>query len=172
MLVRGFSDFSIKTPDCHPGVPAWIAHFRLDADITHIFPYINAVVEDAFYYKEPPYIRFHLDGIRCALYPDKVVASSFADRDQALTFISRLIDFLNDLDSKKNSIEPSYKEYKHISVLEVFKLLPKTNCRACGFLSCMAFANALSRREAVFDDCPEVKKANSEITDKLQIVLS
>lgn len=155
MLVKGYSDLSVKTPDCHPGVPAWVARFRFDADVTELFPYINAVIEEAEYHETPHHIIFTLDGIRCALYSDNAAASPFIGREEALTFIKRLIDFLNEIDLKRESIEPDYNKKEYIPVLEIFRSLPRTNCRECGYPSCMAFAAALSKRETDKEKCPQ-----------------
>jgi len=172
MLIKGYSDFSLETPGCFPGAPVLRAHCKLDTDVTELFPYINAVAQDAAYYDKPHYIQFTLDGARCALYPDHVAARMFDNREQALKFISRLIDFLNDLYTRKDSIEPSHKKYKPLAVLDIFKLLPRTNCRECGFSTCMAFAAALSKGEIPLDQCPELNNPANENAVKLQSVLS
>lgn len=41
-----------------------------------------------------------------------------------------------------------------LSAMEVYQLLPKTNCKRCGILTCIAFAVKLVNREKVIDDCP------------------
>ena len=43
---------------------------------------------------------------------------------------------------------------KEISPIEVYNLLPKTNCGECGLESCMAFAVKLVNREARLEECP------------------
>jgi acetyl-CoA decarbonylase/synthase complex subunit gamma len=40
--------------------------------------------------------------------------------------------------------------------LEIFKLLPKTNCKKCGMPTCLAFAMQLAQKRAKLDDCPDV----------------
>ena len=40
------------------------------------------------------------------------------------------------------------------SGLDIYKLLPKTNCRECGFATCLAFAMALAKRTVGLDKCP------------------
>ena len=40
-----------------------------------------------------------------------------------------------------------------VSTLQVYKLLPGTNCKKCG-TTCMGFAVKLIRREARIEDCP------------------
>jgi len=38
--------------------------------------------------------------------------------------------------------------------LEIFKLLPKTNCKKCGKPTCLAFAMQLAQKKASLDECP------------------
>jgi len=40
--------------------------------------------------------------------------------------------------------------------LDIYKLLPKTNCKVCGFATCLAFAMALAQKRVSLDKCPHV----------------
>ncbi len=131
-----------------------VADFRFDADTSPLAPYINAVIPKALYYDNPPFIRFPLEGFSCTLYRSTGFAGAFSDRGQARGFVEKLVSFLNDIHIRRSSIEPNHKRYRHLSVLDVFKLLPRTNCRKCGFATCMAFAAALSRRKTAPHRCP------------------
>lgn len=42
--------------------------------------------------------------------------------------------------------------------LEIFKLLPKTNCKKCGMPTCLAFAMQLAQKKANLEDCPYVSE--------------
>ncbi len=46
--------------------------------------------------------------------------------------------------------------------LQIFKLLPKTNCKECGSPTCMAFAMALANAKATLDMCPYVSDEAKE----------
>ena len=48
--------------------------------------------------------------------------------------------------------------------IEIFKMLPKTNCKECGFPTCLAFAMALASGKAELDACPYV---SDEAREKL-----
>lgn len=49
-----------------------------------------------------------------------------------------------------------------LSGLDIYKLLPKTNCRECGFATCLAFAMQLAKKAVGLDKCPHVtEKARS-----------
>lgn len=41
-----------------------------------------------------------------------------------------------------------------LSGLDIYKLLPKTNCRECGFATCLAFAMQLAKKSVAIDKCP------------------
>ncbi|MBI9076044.1 MAG: hypothetical protein JEZ02_11595 [Desulfatibacillum sp.] len=135
--------------------PAWNAFFKLDLDISGLFPYINAIVDDALYFERPHYIRFIMEETGCILYPQRAITGLFPDREEALAFAWKVIDFLNSLDARKGEISPNHRKFKHISVLDIFKILPRTNCKKCGYPTCMAFAAAISAHEAVPGQCPD-----------------
>lgn len=46
-----------------------------------------------------------------------------------------------------------------ISPMEIYKLLPQTNCRKCGQPSCMAFAVKMANKKAFVDECTELNQA-------------
>jgi acetyl-CoA decarbonylase/synthase complex subunit gamma len=48
--------------------------------------------------------------------------------------------------------------------IEIFKLLAKTNCKECGYPTCLAFAMALASGKAELDKCPYVSE---EVREKL-----
>jgi acetyl-CoA decarbonylase/synthase, CODH/ACS complex subunit gamma len=46
--------------------------------------------------------------------------------------------------------------------LDIFKLLPKTNCKKCGRPTCLAFAMALAQKKAKLEECPDVSEQAKE----------
>ena len=76
----------------------------------------------------PLYIKFTLDGIMWVLYPENAAAVPFENHSQAIEHIDGMIRFLNELYTKKGSITPDHKKHKPVSVLDIYKLLPGTNC--------------------------------------------
>ncbi len=47
-----------------------------------------------------------------------------------------------------------------LKALDIFKLLPKTNCKKCGCPTCLAFAMKLAQKQASLDQCPDVSDAS------------
>ena len=120
MFIKGYSELSLSKAGILAGGMLG-AHFMLDTNVSQLFPYINATFKDAKFFDKPEYILFHMDGIKCTLYPNDVIAAPFMDQGQALTFANRLIIFLNDLYNKKDSLKPNFKKVSPVSVFDIFK---------------------------------------------------
>lgn len=131
------------------------AYFRLKSDLRFLFPYINASIADTRYYDRPEYLQFFFEGIKCSLYPNELIAASFVDEPSAISFFHRFMDFVEDIRHRRDTIQPDYRKYRPPSILDILKLLPKSNCRACGYPTCMAFAAALRNGEVAPGDCPD-----------------
>ncbi len=46
--------------------------------------------------------------------------------------------------------------------LQIYKLLPQTNCKKCGFPTCLAFAMKLAAKQAELSACPFVSEASKQ----------
>ncbi len=61
---------------------------------------------------------------------------------------------------------------KELSPIDVYKLLPRTNCKECGQENCMAFATKIVNREVQIDQCPPLlKKENEKAYNQLKEML-
>ncbi len=45
-----------------------------------------------------------------------------------------------------------------LTAMDIFKLLPRTNCRDCGQATCLAFAMLIAQKKAKLDECPHVSE--------------
>ncbi|MFC1671306.1 (Fe-S)-binding protein [Spirochaetota bacterium] len=153
MISREYTDFLISTPKCNPESSDWAVRFTLVTDVSNLFPYINSAMDSSKYFDNPHYVKFTVQEKTCVLYPKQVLLKPFKNREEAVEFIESFFDFLIDLENRKDSITPDTTKHKSISVLEVYKHLPKTNCGECGYQSCMAFANDLIVGKIGTDSC-------------------
>ena len=52
-----------------------------------------------------------------------------------------------------------------LSGIQIYKLLPRTNCKDCGFPTCLAFAMKLAAKQVELADCPHVSdEANEQLS--------
>jgi len=109
-------------------------------DLAPVFPYMNAEMTMASYNPHGPNFTF-LDGYRMvALYPNRITvarADGIVDAWRVLEDIRRRA---NETWARRTEIKPSFETRERPPALEIYKRLPKTNCRACGEASCLAFA--------------------------------
>jgi len=159
MLITGYSDLSLTRGGVMQDLasdPVWGAYFKLDNDIREIFPFINGTVEKVRYQLRPLHVRFLYKEVACTLYPLEAMVSPLRGRDHAIDYIDDLIVFLNDLYERRHELTPSHKlDQPPVSVVDIVKMLPLTNCQKCGYPTCMAFAAAIRKGKALPEDCPD-----------------
>jgi len=56
---------------------------------------------------------------------------------------------------------------ERINPLQIYQLLPCTDCKACGCDTCLAFAFELVSREKTLADCPDLQKEEYQESRKL-----
>ncbi len=49
-----------------------------------------------------------------------------------------------------------------LSGIQIYKMLPQTNCKECGFPTCLAFAMKLAAKQVELDDCPYVTEESKQ----------
>lgn len=61
---------------------------------------------------------------------------------------------------------------RELSPIDIYKILPKTNCKECGAENCMAFATKIVNREVTLEECkPLLKKENEKAYKQLKEML-
>jgi len=147
-----------------PGVTcgSYGARFPVEHDLAPLFPYINAVADNAMYFEKPVYIKFILEEKLCAFYSREGAFAPVRDLAEALEFLSKLLGYLADISGRISEIIPRHKKFNPPSALKIYRLLPGSNCRNCGFDTCLAFAAALSRQYTSVANCPHLVKPIEE----------
>ena len=52
-----------------------------------------------------------------------------------------------------------------LSGLDIYKLLPKTNCKQCGFATCLAYAMQLAKKAVTIEKCPHISPEARKILE-------
>lgn len=156
----------LEEPECVPGVAIYSARVRIENDVSTVMPYLNATLPRAQYGGDNTYILWKEGDRGFALRPHELAISLIFDRGQALELTKEVVSRINEIWGKRDEITPSHEEWMPPGPLEVYKLLPKTNCLECGLNTCMAFAAGLIEGNRCIEDCPELKR--EENSDKAQ----
>jgi ArsR family metal-binding transcriptional regulator len=131
-----------------------IAH--LDGDLTAALPYVNATMPQACFNAGPSTLTF-MDGQRMiTLYPRRIAIGKADDLVDGWRTLERIRVLVNGTWARRGAIVPSCVLRSKPPALEIYKRLPRTNCRACGEHTCMAFAVSLWQGRATPSLCRPV----------------
>jgi ArsR family metal-binding transcriptional regulator len=134
----------LASPECSPEAVWYRVSVDLQDDITGALPYLNAELKGFDYHHSAGILLWIGEGIRYAFRAREIVIAPVGSRDEAQRLVDRIVDTVNDVWNRRDGIEPDLKGRKPLAnPLDIYKLLPGTNCGECGFPTCMAFATAL-----------------------------
>ena len=159
MLLRRYSK-EIFRPDCNPGFESVHCIAHLEQDISAVLPYLNAVLGGFEYLKDPPAVIFRSQGKLIAVHGRKIAINALRDEDEADKILTWLQREINAAWENRNGIEPSYEGAPKPKLIEILKLLPRTNCKECGVLTCMVFAARMTEGAKGPGDCPPMGDEN------------
>ncbi len=153
VLLKGYRP-EITEPACNPRFRSVHCIAHLDEDIGEVLPYLNALLGGDTYIREPPSVTFRMHGRLVTVRSRTIAVNALRDEAEARAVLDWLMERINEAWRDRDSIPPKYDGAKRPHPLTVYRLLPGTNCRACGQPSCMAFAVLATEGAKDADGCP------------------
>ncbi len=153
MLLKGYRKEVIR-PVCRPEAQSVHCIAHLDEDIAAVIPYLNAVLGGFQYIKDPPSVSFKLHGKLIAVHSRQICVNALRDEAEGEKIIEWLKGEINGIWERRGEIEPCLESAPKPKILEILKLLPRTNCRQCGQPTCMVFATQVAEGGRGAEDCP------------------
>ncbi len=151
MFFRGYTITHIL--DC----PADAGKVRVIAEagreIGDIFPYLNALLPNASYSPGGNTLTIKRGYRLITLYPHLAVMAKIDGEADALVTLAWLRDLVNDAHAHRAEIVPCYEHRHMVGFLDVYRLLPATNCKQCGEATCLAFAVQLLEGWHNLEEC-------------------
>ena len=123
------------------------------------------MVESPHRLKDPPSVTFRTQGKLITVHRQKIAINALKDEKEARKIVEWIIREINEAWEKRDEIEPSYVGMPKPKVIEILKLLPKTNCRECCYPTCMVFATLVAEGAKDSMDCPQLGKDNKKVLD-------
>ena len=135
---------------------------EISDEIHEVFPYLNAVLKGCIYNHPAFTLTIKKDGKLFTLHAHHIALAKIEDEKEAEEILGWLKDLINETYEKRDQIEPNYSMTAELKALDIFKLLPGTNCKKCGELTCLAFAVKLVGRDT------EIRKCDPLFCEKYQ----
>jgi ArsR family metal-binding transcriptional regulator len=157
MLLKGYRK-EIFRPECNPSFQSLHCLAHLDQDIREVLPYLNTVLGGDEYYQDPPAVTFRPQGKLITVHPDRIAINALKDEEEADRILEWLKREINEAWERRNEITPSFESAPKPKLLEILKLLPKTNCGQCREPTCMVFAARVAEGAKGPEDCPPLSQ--------------
>jgi len=157
MLLRGYTK-RIFRPECNPGFESLHCIAQLHQDVGQVLPYLNSHLGGFEYHPDPPAVTFKVQGRLITVHHDKIALNALADESQADKILNWLKGEINYCWDHREEIEPSFEGLPRPKIMEILKLLPKTNCGACGRPTCLVFASLAAEGVLGAEDCPDLEE--------------
>jgi ArsR family metal-binding transcriptional regulator len=154
MLLDRIDNFDIFRPKMNATKEILHAIATFATDISPALPYVNAELGGWDYDQHNQVLLLKLaDGKWITLYPQKIAIRGIRDLEEAHALLTWIKGQINEIYARRGEITPRYAGQAGLKVLDILRLLPMTNCKACGYTTCMAYAAALREGEIRLDDC-------------------
>ncbi len=128
-----------------------IAH--ISGDLSAVLPYLNTEIPAASFNAQSPSLTFYDKHRLITLYPGRIAIGKAEDLVDGWRTLESLRVLANTVWARRESILPTYKMRARPSAVEIYKRLPRTNCKMCGEQTCLALAGRLWRGEAAPSQC-------------------
>ena len=159
MLLKNYTK-EVFRAKCNPEFQSVHCFAHLEEDVGQALPYLNAVLGGFDYIEDPPSVTFKVHGKLITVHSRKIAINALKDEAEATKIIEWLKNEINSAWENRGDIEPSYSAAPQPQVFEIFKRLPKTNCKECDQPTCMVFAAQVADGIRDPADCPPLDKTN------------
>ncbi len=153
MLLQSYR-LDVFAPPCEPGAERWTVKATLDDEIGEALPYLNATLKGAIYNHAARALTWRIGGHAIAIRSREIAISDLLDQNAAAIEVKRVMDIINRTWERRTEITASVEMRQRLKPMDVFKLLPATNCKACGQATCFTFALKVIAGESELQKCP------------------
>jgi ArsR family metal-binding transcriptional regulator len=168
MFLDGYS-LEIFKSKCDSNAKGVHCFVHLENDISEVLPFLNSRLGGFVYTQDPPSLTLKHYGKLLTFHPEKIAVNALKNQQEAEKIADWLFREVNETWERRAEIQPSTDSAKQPTLIEILKLLPKTNCRRCNEPTCMVFAAKVVEGVKNERDCPEIIAENKK---KLEMYLS
>ena len=155
LLIHNF-EARLAASDCHPGSVSYRVIVKFEDNISEVLPYLNAELKQPTDYRpEEEILLWKQEGKTYAFRPGEIAIAPVLDNEEGFKLAGNAVEIVNNIWKRKDEITPDFKGKKPVPRLfDILKLLPGSNCKECGFPTCMAFAADLRMDFSKLSLCP------------------
>ncbi len=134
-----------------------------------VLPYLASLPNVIGYNPEPLTLTFRRPGGLITLFTHRVSITRVKDVEEGFELLSALTEAINATWEHRHTLSPIQVRKRPPGHLDIYDLLPQTNCRHCGEATCLAFAVGLLINKRKPADCPPMQK-DPAYTDRFKML--
>lgn len=122
--------------------------------LDEVLPYLATLPGAIAYNPNLPALTFRRQPGFLTLYANRVTFTQVRDVEEALKLLAALAEAINATWDHRHELVAIKERRRPARPLDIYALLPQTNCKRCGEVTCMAFAFALLQQKRALGECP------------------
>ena len=143
-----------KTTPCLAEPGKIIIHGKPSCSLVEVLPFLATLPGVIAWNPEVSTLTFRRQPGFMTLYADKVYITQVRDTEEGLELLAALTDAVNAVWDKRAELIALTTGKRALRHLDIWELLPRTNCKQCGEATCLAFAVGLLQQNRELDECP------------------
>jgi ArsR family metal-binding transcriptional regulator len=122
--------------------------------LSDVIPYLASLPGVISFNPETLMLSFRRQPGYLTLTPDQVYITQVLNAEEGLQLLIALQEAVNAVWREREQLTPVTTRHQAARPLDVWALLPQTNCRKCGEATCMASAILLIQGIRFLEECP------------------
>ena len=121
--------------------------------LAEVIPYLATLPSIITYHPDRPSLTFRRKPGFLTLLEDKVHITQVTDPEEGEVLLQSLVEAINTTWENRAQLTAVTRPARVLRPLDIYSLLPQTNCGDCGEATCMAFAAGLFMGEREIKEC-------------------
>jgi ArsR family metal-binding transcriptional regulator len=154
-----------KTLPCLADPGKIIVIGKPNRSLDEVIPYLATLPGVMAYNPGTGTLTFRRPAGFLTIYPEMVYITQVRDTQEGLELFQALKDAINATWEHRSELVAVTQAKRSPRPLDIWTLLPQTNCKQCGEATCMAFAVGLIQQTHTLDECPPLL-ADAALSDR------
>lgn len=148
----------IRTLPCLAEPGKIIVIGKPDRSLEEVIPYLATLPSIIAYNPDSCTLTFRRQPGFLTLSPEKVYITKVQNTEEGLELLGALKEAVNATWEHRHQLIPATVKKQAPRHLDIYELLPQTNCKQCGEASCLAFAVNLILHKRLPEECTPLQK--------------
>jgi cysteine desulfurase family protein len=151
----------LRTSPCHADPNKIRTIASLPRNVEELLPYLNAVLRGS-YHEEGKTFTFSYEKRPVVVEAEQIILGKTENMDKVKEILDNVIKILNKVACERDNITPSTRPRPQLSPYALYKHLPRTNCKECGEMTCLAFATGVIQERHGMEQCHALQEPSHE----------